>query len=129
MTPKTMKTIKTGALRGVEKQGIIVTLVLVLVNLLFGSHELALGAGLGGVIMLANFLALRWLVSSLLINKSNSKASGIFTVILKMVAFIGAVVILFFFLKISIYGFLIGVTAIWIVIIGESLRSLKDGTL
>ena len=129
MTLKTMKTIKTGALGGVEKRGLVVTLVLVLVNLLFGSRELALGAGLGGGIMLANFLALRLLVSSLLINKSNSKASGILTVILKMVAFIGAVVILFLFLKISIYGFLIGVTAIWIIIIGESLRSLKDGTL
>jgi membrane-bound ClpP family serine protease len=54
---------------------------------------------------------------------------GIFAVIIKMLIFIAIVVSIFMFAEINIYGFLIGVSAIVIIIVGESLRGDKDGTL
>jgi len=36
---------------------------------------------------------------------------------------------LFVFAKVNLYGFFIGVTGVVIVIIGESLKGSKDGTL
>jgi membrane-bound ClpP family serine protease len=46
-----------------------------------------------------------------------------------MAVFIAIVVVLFIFAKVNLYGFFIGVTGVVIVIIGESLRGSKDGTL
>ena len=46
-----------------------------------------------------------------------------------MAVFIAIVAALFIFAKVNLYGFFIGVTGVVIVIIGESLRGSKDGTL
>ena len=123
-----MKLVRTPTLSKIEKQGLIVTGILVVVNAFLGSRELALGAGVGGVLVIANFLAIQ-LVVNVLIGGAYSKGFSIFVLLTKMAAFIGIVVFLFIFTKVNIYGFFIGITGVVIVIIGESLRGNKNGAL
>ena len=110
----------------VEKVGLIVTLVLTAVCYAIGSSGLALGALAGGVLFTANFMAIRFLVTSMVMG-SYPKAFSIFIFIIKMLVFIGIVVSIFLFAEVNIYGFFIGVTGVVLVIIGESLRGGKDG--
>ncbi len=128
MTTRVMKLGTTPTLSRIEKQGLIVTAILVVVNALIGSRELALGAGVGGVLALANFLAIQ-LVVNVLIRGSYSKGFSIFVILIKMAVFIGLVVSLFIFARINIYGFLMGMMGVIIVIIGGGLRGKKDGSL
>lgn len=110
----------------VEKAGLIVTLALTAVCYVIGSSALALGAVAGGVLFTANFMAIRFLVTSMVTN-SYPKAFSIFIFIIKMLVFIGIVVSIFLLGDVNIYGFFIGVTGVVLVIIGESLRGGKDG--
>ena len=61
----------------VEKAGLLVTLVLTAVCYALGSTELAFGALAGGVLFTANFMAIRFLVTSMVTN-SYPKAFSIF---------------------------------------------------
>jgi hypothetical protein len=79
-------------------------------------------------LVLANFLAIQ-LVVNVLIGGAHSKGFSIFVLLIKMAVFIGIAISLFIFAKINIYGFLIGITGIIIVIIGEGLRGNRDGAL
>jgi len=128
MTEKTTSLINIPSIGRVEKSGLIVTAILVAVSYLLGYKELALGIAAGGILFTANFVAIRFIASALISN-SHPKGFGIFALIIKMLIFIGIVVSIFMFAEISIYGFFIGVTAIVIIIVGESLRGSKDGTL
>jgi hypothetical protein len=128
MTIRVMKLARTSTLGRIEKQGLIVTGILVAINALVGSRDLALGAGVGGMLVLANFLAIQ-LVVNVLIGGAHSKGFSIFVLLIKMAVFIGIAISLFIFAKINIYGFLIGITGIIIVIIGEGLRGNRDGAL
>ncbi|MGH7807201.1 MAG: hypothetical protein ACRENT_03840 [Thermodesulfobacteriota bacterium] len=128
MTTRVMKLVRTPTLSRIEKLGLIVTGILVITNALLGSRELALGVGVGGVLVVANFVAIE-LIVNILIGGAHSKGFSIFILLIKMAVFIGIVVFLLIFTKINIYGFFIGVTGVVIVIIGESLRGNKDGAL
>lgn len=128
MTTRAMNLIKTPTLGRVEKSGLIVTAVLVIANALLGSSALAFGAAIGGLLVIANFVAIKF-VASALIGNAYSKGFSIFIVLIKMATLVGIVVSLFIFTKINIYGFFIGVTGVVIVIIGENLRGNKNGTL
>jgi hypothetical protein len=123
-----MKLAKTPTLSRIEKGGLIVTGILVALNALLGSRELALGAGVGGVLVILNFLAIQFVVNAL-IGGTRSWGFSIFILLVKMAALIGLVVSLFIFAKINIYGFIIGIMGVIIVIIGESLRRNRNGTL
>lgn len=112
----------------VEKHGLIVTGILVAVNAVLGSSELAIGAGVGGLLVILNFLAIRLLVSAL-IGGAHSKGFSVFVLLIKMAILIGLVISLFILMKINIYGFLVGVVGVVIVIIGEGLRVKKNGAL
>lgn len=112
----------------VEKQGLIVTAILMSINALIGSRDLSLGAGVGGGLVLLNFLSIKLIVSAL-IGGGYSKGFSVFAVLIKMAILIGVVVSLFMFVKLNIYGFLIGVAGVVIVIIGEGLRGGKDAAL
>jgi hypothetical protein len=112
----------------VERSGLAVTAILMVVCYFIGSRDLAVGTAAGGILFTANFMAIRFLVNALIAN-SYPKGFGIFAFILKMAVFIAIVVALFLFAKVNLYGFFIGVTGVVIVIIGESLRGSKDGTL
>jgi len=128
MTTRAMKLVRTPTLSRIEKHGLIVTGIIVVLNAFLGSRELALGAGVGGVLVIINFLAIQ-LVVSVLIGGVYSKGFSIFVLLIKMAAFIGIVISLFIFAKINIYGFLIGIVGVVIVIIGEGLREKKNGAL
>jgi ATP synthase I subunit len=112
----------------VEKTGLVVTTILTVVSYVLGSTELAFGVIAGGVLFIANFMAIRFLVNSLIAN-AYPKGFGIFIFIIKMLVFVGIVVTIFLFAEVNIYGFFIGVTGVVLVIIAESLRGGKDGAL
>jgi hypothetical protein len=128
MTTRAMNLIKTRTLGRVEKSGLIVTAVLVIANALLGSSALAFGAAVGGLLVIANFVAIRFVVRAL-IGNAYSKGFSIFIVLIKMAILVGIVISLFMFTKINIYGSFIGITGVVIVIIGENLRGNKNGTL
>lgn len=128
MTERTASLINIPSIGRVERSGLAVTAILMVVCYFIGSRELAVGAAAGGILFTANFTAIRFLVHAL-VGKSHTKGFGIFAFILKMAVFIAIVVALFLFAKVNLYGFFIGVTGVVIVIIGESLRGSKDGTL
>jgi hypothetical protein len=128
MTTRAMNLIKTRTLGRVEKSGLIVTAVLVIANALLGSSALAFGAAVGGLLVIANFVAIRFVVRAL-IGNAYSKGFSIFIVLIKMAILVGIVISLFMFTKINIYGFFIGIIGVVIVIIGENLRGNKNGTL
>ena len=128
MTTRAMGLAKTLALSRVEVSSLIVTGILLAVNALLGFWSLALGAAVGGILVVASFSATK-LIVGVLIGGAHSRGFGIFILMIKMLILVGIVVSLFLFTKINIYGFLIGVTAVVIVIIGENLRGKKNGTL
>jgi len=119
---------KTLTIGRVEKSGLIVTSILVIVNAVIGSSELAFGTAAGGLLFTANFLAIR-LVVEIIVKNSYPKGFSIFAFLLKMTILIGIVFVLFLFTNINLYGFFIGVTGVVIVIIGEGLKGSKNGSL
>jgi hypothetical protein len=128
MTERTATLINIPTIGRVERSGLAVTAILMVVTYFAGSKDLAVGTAAGGVLFTANFMAIRFLVNAIVSN-AHTKGFGIFAFIMKMVIFIGIVVSLFIFAKVNLYGFFIGVTGVVIVIIGESLRGSKNGTL
>ena len=128
MTEKTTSLINIASIGNIEKYSLIVTALLVVVNYLVGSLQMALGAAAGGVLFTANFVAIRFVVNALVSN-SSSIGFGIFAFVIKMAVLVGIVASIFIFTEINIYGFFIGVTGVVIVIIGESLRRSTNGSL
>ncbi len=128
MTERTASLINIPSIGRVEKTGLIVTALLFVATYFLGSKELAVGTAAGGILFTANFMAIRFIVNAL-IGKSTTKAFAIFAFVIKMAVFIAIVVSIFLFAKVDLFGFFIGVTGVVIVIIGESLRGSKDGTL
>ncbi|MEQ9619121.1 MAG: ATP synthase subunit I [Deltaproteobacteria bacterium] len=128
ITERTASLFSIPTIGRVEKSGLVVTAILFAVNYFLGSREFALGTAAGGILFVANFMAIRFLVNAL-VSKSAPKAFAIFAFVIKMAVFIAIVISIFLFAKVDLYGFFIGVTGVVVVIIGESLRGSKDGTL
>lgn len=128
MTEKAISPIKIESLGKVEIYSLVVTAILVAVNYILGSPQMALGVAAGGVLFTANFVAIRFVVNALVSN-SSSIGFGIFAFIIKMSILIGVVATIFIFTEINIYGFFIGITGVVIVIIGENLRRSTNGSL
>ncbi|MFA9408554.1 MAG: ATP synthase subunit I [Candidatus Dadabacteria bacterium] len=128
MTQKAISLINIASVGKVEIYSLIVTAILVVINYLLGSRQLALGVAAGGVLFTANFVAIRFVVNALVSN-SSSVRFGIFAFIIKLAVLIGVVATIFIFTEINIYGFFIGVTGVVIVIIGENLRRSTNGSL
>jgi hypothetical protein len=128
MTTRVIKPTGILTLGRVEKQGLIVTAILMSINAFIGSRGLSFGAGVGGGLVLLNYLAIKLIVNAL-VGGAHSKGFSIFVLLIKMAILIGVVVSLFMFVKLNIYGFLIGVVGVVIVIIGEGLRGDTNGAL
>jgi len=128
MTQKAISLINIASVGKVEIYSLIVTAILVVINYLLGSRQLALGVAAGGGLFTANFVAIRFVVNALVSN-SSSVRFGIFAFIIKMAVLIGVVATIFIFTEINIYGFFIGVSGVVIVIIGENLRRSTNGSL
>lgn len=128
MTATVMK-INSGSILGrIEKTGLIVTGIIALVNLLLGSPEIALGVVAGSILATVNFFTIKLVVRAIVSNLY-SKGFSIFIIMVKLAILIAIVISLFVFTRLNIYGFLIGIMGVLIVIIGESLRGAKNGTL
>ncbi|MEE9214092.1 MAG: ATP synthase subunit I [Thermodesulfobacteriota bacterium] len=112
----------------IEKLGLIVTAIIVIANILLGYNNLALGAGLGGVLFILDFIAIKFLVNTIF-KRAPSTVFIILAFFIKLLIFVLIVASLIIFAKINIYGFFIGVTGILIVIIGQGLRGNLDGSL
>jgi len=128
MTEKAISLINIASVGKVEIYSLIVTAILVVINYLVGSPQMALGVAAGGILFTANFVAIRFVVNALVSN-SSSVGFGIFAFIIKMAILVGIVATIFIFTEINIYGFFIGVTGVVIVIIGENLRRSTNGSL
>ena len=128
MTERTVSLINIPSIGRVERTGLAVTGALMIITYFLGWKDLAVGVAAGGILFTANFMAIRFLVHAL-VGKSHSKGFGIFAFVMKMAVFIAIVAGLFIFARVNLYGFFIGVTGVVLVIIGESLRGSKDGTL
>lgn len=128
MTEKAISPISIASLGKVEIYSLVVTAILVAVNYMLGSPQMALGVAAGGVLFTANFVAIRFVVNALVSN-SSSVGFGIFAFIIKMSVLVGVVATIFIFTEINIYGFFIGITGVVIVIIGENLRRSTNGSL
>jgi hypothetical protein len=128
MTATVMK-INSGSILGrIEKTGLVVTGIIALVNVLLGSPEIALGVVAGGILATVNFFTIKLVVRAIVSNLY-SKGFSIFVITVKLAILIAIVISLFTFTRLNIYGFLIGIMGVLIVIIGESLRGAKNGTL
>ncbi len=111
-----------------EVLSLAVTAVLASLSLFFGLRSLAFGVGVGGVMLVGNFLAIRMVVS-IIASGGQSRAFVIFVLLVKLLALIALVAALFAFARIDILGFMIGVLGVVLVILGDSLRSTGDGAL
>ena len=112
---------------GVEKASIVVVILIVIVNLILNQREIAIGAGVGGLLFILDFIAIKFLVNYI-ITKRYSYHFVIFLLIVKLIILLGILLILLLFAKLKIYGFIIALTAIVFVIVGSGLKGNKHGT-
>ena len=112
---------------GVEKASIVVILLLVIANVIINQREIAVGIGVGGLLFILDFIAIKFLVNSI-ISKRYSYHYFIFLLIVKLIILLCILLFLLVFAKLKIYGFIIALTAIVLVIIGSGLKGKKHGT-
>ena len=112
---------------GIEKTSIVVVVLIVAVNMVINQREVAIGAGVGGLLFILDFIAIKFLVNSI-ITKRYPYQFVIFLFIVKLIILLGILLILLVFAKLKIYGFIIALTAIVFVIIGSGLKGNKHGT-
>ncbi|NIP30150.1 MAG: hypothetical protein GTN59_06190 [Candidatus Dadabacteria bacterium] len=113
---------------GVERLSILVITLLVITNILIGHKQLAYGIAIGGLLFTADYTSIRFIVKSL-IEKKYSLGFGVFLLVIKLLILGLILVSLFLFAKVNIYGFIIGLTAVVIIIIGKGLKDKNHGTL
>ena len=104
----------------------IVIVILTLVNFIIGQKEIAIGIIAGGVLFIADFIAIRLIVNSLL-SKTSSVAYNIFLFVIKLLVLLLLIGLLLAFAKLNIYGFIIALTAVILVIAGSGLKGKGHG--
>ena len=109
-----------------ERVILIALLLLALGNYLINENDIAVGVLVGGLLFLADFIIIKFLVNSL-VNKSYPPRFAVFLFIMKLLILLVLLMVLLIFAKLNIYGFIIALTAIVIVIIGSGLRG-NNGT-
>ena len=112
---------------GVEKASIVAIILLVIVNLLIQQTHVAIGVAVGGILFLLDFVAIKFIVYSIL-SKRYSKQFSFFLFFIKLVILLAILLVLLKFAKLNIYGFIIALTAIVFVIIGSGLKGNTNGT-
>ena len=110
-----------------DKTAFIVIVILAAANFFIGQRGIALGVITGGVIFIADFIAIRLIVNSL-IGKTNTVAYNIFLFVIKLLVLLLLIGLLLVFAKLNIYGFIIALTAVVLVIAGSGLKGNKHGT-
>ena len=112
---------------GVEKASIVAILILAAGNLLIQQREVAIGVAVGGILFLLDFIAIKYVVNSI-ISKRYSTQFSVFLFFIKLIILLVILLVLLKFAKLNIYGFIIALTAIVFVIIGSGLKGNNNGT-
>lgn len=120
-----MKPIKSKIFGRVEKASIIVISILAVVNLIIKEIDIAVGIVFGGLLFIIDFVAIKFLVNSI-IGKKYSIGFSMFLFLIKFLILLAILALLLMFAKLNIYGFIIALTAIVFVIVGSSLKD-KNG--
>ncbi|MGI9534757.1 MAG: ATP synthase subunit I [Thermodesulfobacteriota bacterium] len=123
----TNKNSKFKVFGGVEKASIVAVFLLVIVNLLIQQTQVAVGIAVGGVLFLADFAAIKFIVNSILTKRYSTQFS-IFLFVVKLIILLAILLVLLKFAKLNIYGFIIALTAIVFVIVGSGLKGNNNGT-
>lgn len=113
---------------GVEKIAVVVIVLMTLVNFFLGQTQIAYGILIGGLLFTADYMGIRFIIISLT-EKKYSLGFSIFLLLIKLLILALMILILFLFAKVNIYGFIIGLTAVVIIIIGKGIKGNNDGTL
>lgn len=120
-----MKPIKSKIFGRVEKASIIVIFILAIVNLIIKEMDIAVGIVVGGLLFIIDFVAIKFLVNSI-IGRKYSLGFSMFLFLIKLLILLAILALLLMFAKLNIYGFIIALTAIVFVIVGSSLKD-KNG--
>ena len=112
---------------GTEKASIAVIIILVGANLLIKQKEIAVGVGVGGLLFLLDYMAIKFIVNSIL-TKRYSVYFSIFLFVVKLLILLSILSILLIFANLNIYGFIIALTAVVFVIVGSGLKGNNNGT-
>lgn len=112
---------------GTEIAALIVIALLFTGNYLINQKEIAIGAAIGGLLFLIDFMVIKFIVNSIL-TKRISTQFAIFLFTVKLLVLLGILLALLIFAKLNIYGFIIALTGIVIVIIGRGLKGNNNGT-
>ena len=112
---------------GVEKASLVAILLLAAVNLLIQQREVAIGVTVGGILFLLDFIAIKYVVNSI-VSKRYSTQFSMFLFFIKLIILLVILLVLLKFAKLNIYGFIIALTAIVFVIIGSGLKGNNNGT-
>ena len=114
-------------LGGTEIVSLIVIALLFTGNYLINQKEIAIGVVAGGLLFLVDFIAIKFLVNSML-TKRYTTQFNIFLFIVKLLILLGILMALLIFAKLNIYGFIIALTAIVFVIVGSGLKGNNNGS-
>ena len=112
---------------GTEIVSLIVIALLFTGNYLINQKEIAIGVVAGGLLFLVDFIAIKFLVNSML-TKRYTTQFNIFLFIVKLLILLGILMALLIFAKLNIYGFIIALTAIVFVIVGSGLKGNNNGS-
>ena len=112
---------------GTEIVSLIVIALLFAGNYLINQKEIAIGVVAGGLLFLVDFIAIKFLVNSML-TKRYTTQFNIFLFIVKLLILLGILMALLIFAKLNIYGFIIALTAIVFVIVGSGLKGNNNGS-
>ena len=111
----------------VEKYSVVVLLILALGNYLLTDKAISIGILIGGAVFIVDVIVIKIIVK-LITESPDSLVLTIVLFIIKFLILVLIVALLFKVAKVNIYGFIIGLTAVVIVIIGSGLKGLKHGT-
>ena len=112
---------------GTEIVSLIVIALLFAGNYLINQKEIAIGVVAGGLLFLVDFIAIKFLVNSML-TKRYTTQFNIFLFIVKLLILLGILMALLIFAKLNIYGFIIALTTIVFVIVGSGLKGNNNGS-
>ena len=91
---------------GTEIVSLIVIALLFTGNYLINQKEIAIGVVAGGLLFLVDFIAIKFLVNSML-TKRYTTQFNIFLFIVKLLILLGILMALLIFAKLNIYGFIL----------------------
>lgn len=109
----------------IEKEGVIISAIIVLVSLFLGSPFSAVSAALGAVFSIANFWLIARITARLIRHGRQGWKGAVFSVLLKMVLIILILWIMVVHVKLEPVPFAIGLTSVVLAVGFEAVMGLK----